>query len=236
MSKRFEKPEKTVRASSQDDTLIDIKDVTEHANDWFEKNKQMLTYGLIALAVVVGGYFAYNYFTSRNQEKAVAQMFQAESKFARDSFAAALNNPGGGAKGFVAIAKEYGGTKAGNNAKLYAGLSYLNLGKYDDAIKMLEDYSAPTDLFGMTKNGALGDAYSEKNNFAEALKFYKKAAEITDNQALTPYYLKKYAMLSEKQKDVATALETYKTIKLKYPNAPDARDIDKYIAKLEPSK
>jgi tetratricopeptide (TPR) repeat protein len=236
MSKRFEKTVKTVKSSSQDDTLIDIKDVTDHANDWFEKNKQLLTYGLIALAVVVGSYFAYNYYTGRNQDKAVTQMFQAENQFARDSFAAALNNPGGGNKGFLSIIKEYGSTKAGNNAKLYAGLSYLNLGKFDDAIKMLDDYSAPTDIFSMTKNGALGDAYSEKNNFAEALKYYKKAADVTDNHALTPYYLKKYAMLSDKQKDPASALEAFKTIKSKYPNAPEARDLDKYIVKLEPAK
>ena len=39
-----------------DDTLIDIKKVENSAEVFFEKYKNLLSYGVMALAVVFGGY------------------------------------------------------------------------------------------------------------------------------------------------------------------------------------
>jgi tetratricopeptide (TPR) repeat protein len=41
--------------------------------------------------------------------------------------------------------------------------------------------------------GALGDAYSEKEEYENALQYYTKAANVSANQLTTPIYLMKAA-------------------------------------------
>ena len=67
-------------------------------------------------------------------------MFKGQQYFASDNYEKALNGDGQGFPGFLKIANDYGSTKAGNLAQLYAGLSYAKLGKYQEAVTRLEDF------------------------------------------------------------------------------------------------
>ena len=117
-----------------EETLADAvgqKSITEI----FEENKNLVTYALVGLLVLVGGYIIYRQMVMIPKEQdAIEQMAQAQVQFERDSFALALTNPGQGFPGLVDIADQYSGTKAGNLALYYAGVSYLHLGQYDAAI------------------------------------------------------------------------------------------------------
>lgn len=219
-----------------EDVLIDVAEVTHEAQSWFDKYKKPFLIGLGALVVVVGGYTWYKSNQATNQKKAVAAMWHAEQLFEKDSFALALNNPGGGFEGFQSIASKYSGTPAGNLAKYYAGICYLNLGKFDEAIKELESFSPDGAVTPIMRAGALADAYSEKKDFAKALKLYKEAANSGGIDELKALYLKRFAMLSEVQNDASSALDAYKEIKEKYALTAEARDIDKYIARAEATK
>ena len=88
---------------------------------------------------------------------------------AQDSFILALENPGGGFEGFLDTIDNYGSTKSGNLAKYYAGISYLNLGRTEDAINYLESYRSNDDITSIMKAGALGDAYAESQSYDKAL-------------------------------------------------------------------
>ena len=66
-------------------------------------------------------------------------MYQAERWLEMDSFKLALNGDGN-YLGFLDIAKNYKFTKAGNLAKYSAGICYLHLGQYQDAIEYLTKY------------------------------------------------------------------------------------------------
>lgn len=229
MAKRKKKSQK----KQQEETLVDIVEARDQAQDFFEKNQNFILGGLLLAVLVFGGLFAYrNFYQAPRQQTAMEEMFQAERQFERDSFALALTNPGGGNLGFLDIIDEFGGTSAANIANYYAGISYLNLGKFEAAIEYLEDYSPAGAITPTMKFGALGDAYSETQDFDTALSYYNKAANATDNELLAPYYLKKAGMLNEKLGNTADALANYKEIKANYPDSPDGRDIDKYIARL----
>jgi tetratricopeptide (TPR) repeat protein len=158
-------------------------------------------------------------------------MFQAQLQFERDSFTLALTNPGGGFSGFLDIIDNYKGTPAANIANYYAGISYLNLGQYEAALDYLKTYKASGEIGSMMKYGAMGDAYSELNDLDKALKNYKSAVSAADNEALTPYYLKKLGMLYEKQGKYSDAKSLYQRIKTEYPESPIAVDIEKYIVR-----
>ena len=224
-----------ISVKKQEETLIDIKQVGNRTEQFFERYQKPLLYGIMAILAIAATYFAYNnLYKEPKQKEAIQAMYKAEQMMERDSFAQALN--GGGYNGFLDIIKKYGGVPAGNLSKYYAGVCYINLGKFDDAVSQLESFSPAGSITPTMKNGLLGDAYSEKKDYAKALQSYKKAATEGDVDNLKAVYLKRYAMLSEIQHDVPSALEAYKTIKEKYSATDAARDIEKYIARAEGAK
>lgn len=216
-----------------DDTLVDIVEVKEQAQDFFEKNQNLLIGGLAVLLLLVGGYLAYKYAYQEPREAAgMEAMYKAEFQFKQDSFALALTNPGEGMEGFLDIIENYSGTKASNLASYYAGISYLNLGQFDAAIGYLNDYTAYDDITPITKYGALADAYAESGDLDKALANYKKAVN-SDNDFLTPYYLNKLGVLNMKLGNNDAALKNYQRIEADYPLSAEAKDAKKYISLLE---
>lgn len=214
----------------QDVDYIDDAVVVDKKNSLFE-NKQLLfisVFGLLLL--LVGVFLAYRMLIKAPKEKnAMEQMYRAQRQFAQDSFALALQNPGAGYDGFLGIIDNYGGTKAANLSHYYSGISYLNLGKYDAAIEYLKDFRATDAVTPITKNGAIGDAYSELNDFESALSFYRKAISSGDNDALTPYYMKKLGLLLRKQGQADEASKVFAQIKEKYPESTEVPMAERYM-------
>src|SRR5215216_3670052 len=106
-----------------EDTLVDLTQARAQATSFFERNQKMILSILIGLVVVVGGWYGYkNFVKEPKEQKAMSQMWRAQQLFEQDSFQVALENPGGGYLGFLSIAKDFKGTRAGNLAKFYAGV------------------------------------------------------------------------------------------------------------------
>lgn len=223
----------TRKQKKSDDTIVDLVEVKDQASDYFENN-QIMVLGILGVIVLIfGGWFGYvNLYQKPRNDRAMEQMFQAQFRFEQDSFALALENPGGGYDGFLDIIDNYGGTKAANLSNYYAGISYLHLGRYEAAISYLEAFKPKGDVTPIMKFGALGDAYSELGNMDKALSLYKKAATTDVNDFLTPYYLKKLGLLYEHQGEIEKAQETFNQIKEEYPNSAAGKDIEKYIRRV----
>jgi len=226
MAKRRNKKE-------NEDQLVDIVDVKDNAQNYLEDNKTKIL-GIIGLLfLLVVGFLVYKYmFQQPKEQNAKAAIYKAEQQFQRDSFALALENPGGGFEGFLDIIDSYSGTETANAAKLYAGISYLNLGRFDDAIEYLNAHSASGTYSPIIKNGNLGDAYSEKGEMDKAISFYKKAANAGSDDLLSPYYLYKLGLLAKSTGNKDQALTALKKIKSDYPNSEEARKVGRLIAGL----
>ena len=222
------------RKQKQEDTLFDIVETRDKFQAFFEDNQMIILIILGLIILSVGGYFGYKYlYMEPRQEEAVEQMYQAQFQFERDSFTLALNNPGAGFSGFNDIMREYKGTRAANVSRYYAGICYLNLGRYNDAIDLIKKFKPAGDILPSMKYGTLGDAHSELNDFDQAFSYYKKATTTSPNEFVTPYYMKKLALLHQYQGDNEKALSIFKQIKEDYPNVLEASDVDKYIIRLE---
>jgi tetratricopeptide (TPR) repeat protein len=224
---------KPTKAAPAHDAGAAIETAISKTELFFEKNSKQLTYVLVAIAVVVGGYFGYKYlYNAPRQAIAASMIFVAVQQFAVDSFALALNGDGNNA-GFLDVIAKYGSTPAGNIAKHYAGVCYLRLGEVDNALKCLEQYSAvegiPSAMINAQNLGLQGDALSQKGDYAKAANLYEKAAATGDNSFTAPYYLKKAGLVYEKSGEGAKAKAAYERIRDGYPSSMEAREIDKYI-------
>ncbi len=217
-----------------------IEQAIEKTEFFLFRNGKMLLIGLGVLFVVVALFFGIKYmYTAPREEKASALMFVAEQQFARDSFAMALNGyetADGHQAGFLEVIDRYGSTQVGNTANHYAGICYMKLGDYESALKYLSGYTAVKGLAANLVNsqnfGLQGDAYVQLNKLPEAVKMYEKAVSDYTNNLTTPYYLKKLALIYEKQGDNAKALAACERIKNEFFSSYEARDIDKYIGRL----
>lgn len=203
-------------------------------SDWFNNNTKIV-YGVVGgiLAVAVVWWSYRNFYAEPRQQEASAKIRFAEALFERDSFQQALDLP---INGFRAIANDYGSTASGNAARGYAGICLVNLGKFDEAISMLESFKPEGNLSPALKFGLLADAYSEKKEFAKALDFYKKAGRAGDIDDLKAHYLRKCGLLCINQKNYAEAVECFQTIKKEFPLTAEGRDIEKYIIYAEALK
>ncbi|MBO5709990.1 MAG: tetratricopeptide repeat protein, partial [Rikenellaceae bacterium] len=195
-------------------------------------------FGIIGAAVIiVAGIFCYkNFVVQPKQEEASAQMYVAEQLFAVEKFEEALNGDGNNL-GFLDVIKKYGSTPQGNLANRYAGICYMKLGQWNEAIKFLNQYKfkkgVPNEVLNAMNYGLLGDCYVQLNDYKNAKNFYTQAVNYSNNMLTTPMYLKKLGMILEQLNENTAALEVYKRIKYEFMNSIEARDVNKYIGRLE---
>lgn len=209
------------------------RNAADSAQQFWNKNSKLIVYGLTALIIVVGGYFAYrNFVQLPNEEKAVEAMWKAEDYYRMDSARLALNGDGTN-QGFLKIISKYGGTKAGNLAKFYAGSSYLKIGDFNNAIKYLKDFKTSDKLIQVRATGLLGDAYAESGKKKEAVEEYKKAGTLYPEDVYnSPEYLFRAGLLYQELGNNDQAIDMFSKIKENYSSSQQGRDIDKYLARL----
>ncbi len=218
-------------AEDLETTGENIQDRIGQIEEFVEQNQKAVIGGATALALVVLAviYIFVKWLPDENL-KAQKAIYMAEFAFAKDSFNVALNGNVAN-KGFAEVAAKYSMTHTGNLANYYAGICCLNLKKYDDAIKYLDKFSTNDAILGALKLSATGDAYTELGKFDDGIKYYEKAANFSDNQNYTPYFLFKTGLAYEKAKKYADAKKAYEKIRDQYPSSEEGRDIEKYIAR-----
>jgi len=182
-----------------------------------------------AIAIFVG---MKRFYFGPRQVEAQSQMFVAEQYFEIDSFNLALYGDGN-YSGFLEIIDEYSWTKSGNLSKYYAGISYLQMGQFEDAIDYLEDFKANDKMVAPVAKGAIGDAYVELNDIEKGLEYYLKAAGMSDNNFTAPLYLMKAGLIYEQLGEFASAEELYLRIQKDYPEYARNNNIEKYISRVQ---
>lgn len=233
----------------EDDVIVEEKDSTtagvfnsldetaSKTEDWVARNQKIILGIVAVVALAAIGYVFYTkYVVDPKEEDAAKQMFEAQKNFqlasdgtSSDSLYTLALNGSEGKWGFVKIADEYSGTNAGNLANYYAGMAYLQTGKYDNAITYLEKFNSEDAILKALSIGAIGDAHSQKGHQKEALDFYKKAAESNKNEFTTPRFLLKAGKTSLSLGNKEEALNYFTDIKDNYETTQEAQGIDALI-------
>jgi tetratricopeptide (TPR) repeat protein len=211
---------------------LEVGEIVSRSEQFLEKNQKSISYGVIGIILIVGAILGirHGYLIPR-EKKAATAIFRGENYFAIDSFALALNGNGLDYSGFESIIDEYGGTKAGNLAKGYAGVCYFKLGDNEKAMKLLKSFSGKDNMISPALIGLIGDCYVNAGNVKEGISYFEKAAKEADNEAISPAFLKKAGIAYEHLKQYNEAAKAYTTIKEKYYNSMEASDIDRFITR-----
>ncbi len=198
---------------------------------FYEKYNKVIWGVIIAIVVVWLAVLAYHkYIYQPKCAEAQEQAYPAEASFRDGEYELALNGDGN-VLGFTEIIDSYG-TKAGKAVYMYAGVSALRLGNFEDAVKYLKKYNGKEPILAARALACLGDAYVGLEDYKAAIAAYKKAVAKADN-VYAAGYLVKEGLALEKIGDKAAALKCYKTVKADYPQSMEAYDIDRYIAAVE---
>lgn len=218
---------------NQVDNLTEVESALTKTEQFLENNQKLLSIVIGAIVLVAVGYLALNkFYIEPRIQNAQEQMFQAQNYFEKDSFNLALNGDGANA-GFLDIIDDFGSTDAGNLAQYYAGVCYLHMGQFEKAIDYLKKFDTDDALLGPIAVGAQGDAQLELGKTDKALDLYTEAYKMNENQLTTPIYMLKAGELLENSNKTDEALKLYETIKEKYPESNEGRNIDKYIARIK---
>jgi tetratricopeptide (TPR) repeat protein len=210
--------------------------------NFYEKNKSAVNYVAIALAVAVAGFIYFKaYYLPEQETEAANEMFWAQSYFEKDSFNIALRggkmvmSPDGQKqmKGFEQVADEYSLTKSGNLANYYTGVCYLRTAQFEQAIEFLKKYDGDDKVVSSVAIGAIGDCHMELNQVDEAIKYYTKAADNSENNFTTPYFLKKAAFAQETKGDFAAALNSLERIQKEFNSTAEGREVQRDIARVK---
>lgn len=210
---------------------------------WVSKNQNYILGVIGVIAVGVLGYLAYDNFVQEPKEASAAnELYYPQQYFdqaladdqAKDSLLTLALNGAEGKYGFLDIIEEYKGTKAANLANYSAGMAYLKLQNYEEAISHLEDFSSDDKIYKSLAIGGIGDAFSQLEQPEEALEYYEKAiAAAGDNDFSAPRYLYKAGIMALNLNEDAKALGYFERIKEEFPNSKEAGNIEVLIGQAQ---
>ncbi|WP_047546543.1 tetratricopeptide repeat protein [Psychroserpens sp. Hel_I_66] len=237
----------TIEVSEQDSTTAEVfNSLDEGANkaeDFVARNQKGIFILIGVVALIVLGYLGYQKLIAEPKgDEAMNEMYSAQKSFDeavtgtnKDSLYTLALNGVGGKLGLTDIVDQYGSTPAGNLANYYAGMAYLNLQDYSNAVKYLGDFETEDAVLGPIAKGGMGDAFVQLNQLPEALEYYEKAINASTNDYTTPMYLLKAANVAQSIGKKDKALEYYKRIKSDFSTSDQAKNIDVFIGRAEAS-
>ncbi len=246
--KRGQKPktkaEKQAQIEDNSTTAEVFNTLDESASrteQWVAKNQNIILGVIGAIAIVVLGFLGYQeYIQKPNEQKALNEMVQAQTYWEQaftaadaDSLYSLSLNGGGGQYGFLEIIEKYGATDAGNQAQYYAGVAYLNMGDYQNAIDHLDKFNSDDPIVAPRASAAIGDAFNSLGQKEQALEYYSKAAKMADNEFSTPQNLLKAARMALDLGKASEALGYLQQIKDSYSNSAEANQAEFYIGMAE---
>lgn len=217
------------------------------AEEWFEKNQKPVIGVIVGILVIALIYLAYSKFIAEPAEaEAANELVVAQESFTtaleatnttvKDSLYMVALNGKNGKYGLLDVADNYGGTAAGNLANYYAGMSYLEVKEYQNAISHLQDFSSDDKILAPLAKGAIGDAFMQLGQTDEALSYYETAAGMNANEFTTPRFLFKAGVAAIDLGKMDAAIKYLTRVKEEYKNSEYASQVDLYLGRAQAGK
>lgn len=224
-----------------------IRETLVHAGEAALSHQRMLWItisAVVVVAVAVGGWRVYS---ERQTVKAAAAFDDAQKIFqARIRAMGEPEQPGettytqeknkyeDAARKFEEAANTYPRTRPGQVARYYAGLSYEQLAKFDDAIKWYREVESGgnAELASLARY-RMAQVYEKTNKGEEAVKMYQQLISNPTTMVSKPYAQLALADYYRKS-NPAEAVKLYSQIKAENPETDLARAATERLESLPP--
>lgn len=212
----------------EDQNAIDrLNNNLGQASEKIAANKKVIFWAVGAIAVVAAFVLSYLFIYRNPHINRSFEAFNAVEITANgnDSLAAAE---------YKKVSEKYGSSDAGQLAALSAAETYYTMGKYKEAVALLEKTDISEPVLGSNALVLRGDCYVNLKEYDKALDSFKKAISVADqNPQIVPRVLLKEANVYDAKKNYAEALKCYEKIKSDYPQFAlgNGASIDAYIAR-----
>jgi tetratricopeptide (TPR) repeat protein len=214
-------------------TLENVEHTLTKTEQYLEENYKTLLNWLAVVVAVVAVVWLGRMFLNKRSSEAQSQMYQAEMYFEIDSMSLALNGDGN-YLGFLDIESSYKMTRAANLARYYAGISYLKLGEYENAIEYLNKFKKKDDVLAASATAAIGDAYIELGDIESGIRHYNEAISIaSENNFLAPVFLMKAGIAYEVNGNYDKALEIYERLRDEFSTTSEGGTAERHIARVK---
>ncbi|MDE5942340.1 MAG: tetratricopeptide repeat protein [Muribaculaceae bacterium] len=200
--------------------LDELNDSLTAMTQKVQDNKKGLVIGslvVVAVAVIVLAYVYF--FRNPGIQKANDQIGAADIELA-------LGNDSVAAAQYMALA-DNGSYDAANRAALESAILLYKDGKYEEALRYVEKYSADDDVIGAGAYSLKGDCLVNLDRLPEAAKAFQEAIRTSDhNPAYTPFFMMKLARVYRAQSNFADEAGVYEDMMKNYPLYGQAHNID----------
>jgi len=218
---------------NQEKNSIDELFSTIDNNSLSPKSRRILLTLCSFFLVIIGGFLYYELYhlpqEEKIEEKVWVSILDLKNRNYQDAFFGTDDH-----YGFDALANEYAFAPSTKIAKYGAGVSALQLNKYDEAIDYLSNVNFEEALLQTLTKMALGDAYIGNNKPQLALDAYKKSWYFSKKTSLIPVVGKKLGLAYEDAGQHLEALNIYKEVmETSDLSSNITKNIQKLIAKIE---
>lgn len=200
--------------------LEEINDSLTHMTAKVQDNKKIIAIAsaaVVGIAVLVICYFTF--FRNPAIQKANDTIGAADLQLALGNDSVAMAQ-------YMNLA-DNGSYDAANRAALESAILLYGQGKYEEALKYVEKYSAKDDVIGAGAYSLQGDCLVNLDRLDEAVKAYNKAIDKSDeNPAYTPFFMMKLARVYRAQNNFKEEAEVLEDINEEYPLYGQQHNVD----------
>ena len=201
-------------------SIDELNETLTSVEQHVENNKKIIIWslaGIVAVAAVILLYY-YGIYTP-NKKASSDAISKADIELAMGNDSTALAQ-------YMQVADEFSGAQA-DRAALQSAIILYQKGKFEEAVKYLDDASFDENLVAPAAASLKGDCYVNLNNLDKAISCYDKAIKSSNDNALyTPLFMLKKATVLNEQSKIADALAIYEAIQSKYPTFTRAYDVN----------
>ncbi len=146
----------------------------DSVGDWMLLHKRELTWALVALAVIVGGFWFFERSQSIKAQRAETAYFQARQSASAGNIPLAISD-------LKKVVARYEGTRAGTQAALSLSQAMFDQKQYKEGIAVLKQVEAKApDDFRPSIHVLEAAGYEELKDFVAAAEQYTLAAKATE--------------------------------------------------------
>ncbi|MEM1117918.1 MAG: tetratricopeptide repeat protein [Bacteroidota bacterium] len=214
-------PPKPLVAPTSDDLREDnLTTAYARSSMFFDQYQTAIVGGGVTLIALVLGFFGWQWWQGERSAEGQQLLGAILTEYEVGNWQTALDGTDT-APGLLEIADQYGSTSTGEQATFFAADAYYNLGQYDEALALFEDYDGEG-LLGASALAGQAAIAEQQGDAAGAAALFERAAASFESPASAPGYLLDAARAHVAASDTEAALAALQTVLDDYAETPEA--------------